>query len=283
MTEDIRLTYKAKLSRRSSHELIIIFAKYGNHYHDENFITDASVKRAFKTNGIDFKSLVEKCRTPTESVPFFENLIGSTWTVSGGAKMARVDASGHEEFSVQGPGKFTESTYWALAEETKKARDRAVSNISYTDLQAAIVHGIASIEGYISHRVHNWNKQNKDDQLFDSKQNKVSFEDKIKLWIPKITSGKKLDRSNRNWSDFIKLQRIRDALAIHPKPPGYGISYSDLADKINILRSGIGGLLIDLHEIFQEKIPGVIIRLKYMPDVEVTEKTKQTNPIEKNG
>lgn len=271
MAEDNKLAYKPKLSRRASQELILLFAKHGNHYHNENFTTDASVKKAFQIKGLDFKSLVEKCRTPQESVPFFENLIGSTWTVSGGAKMALVDASGQEEFSVQGPGKFTESTYWALAEETHKARDRAVSNISYSDLQAAIVHGIASIEAYINHRASNWNKINTDEQLVDSKQNKVSFDDKIKLWIPKITSGKKLDRGNKNWSDFIKLLLIRDNLAIHPKPLGYGISYSDLADKINILRSGIGGLLIDLHMLFQEKIPRVIIRLKYTPDVEVIE------------
>jgi hypothetical protein len=261
------LVYKDKISRRASHEMILLFAKHGNHYHDENFTTDASVKRAFLINNINYDQLVEKCRNPTSHVPYFENLIGSTWTVSGGCKMARVNGTGEEEFSVSGPGKFTELTYWALVEEVKNAKDRAVEKISYSDLQSAIVNGIASIESFINQKVNIWNKAFPDKQLIDNKTNKVSFDDKIKIWIPILTNGKKLDKSTVNWSDFKKLQGIRDNLAIHPKVPGYGFSYSDLANKINMLNTGIAGVLIDLHLLFNEKIPGVIIRLRYSPDV----------------
>lgn len=272
-----KLILKPKLSRRASHEMILLFAKYGNHYHNENFVTDADVKRAFQGNSIDYQMLVEKCRDPKENVPFFENLIGSTWTVSGGAKISRVDlTTGEEEFSVQGPGILTESTYWAFGEEACKARDRSIDESSHSALQSAIVNGIASIEAYIQHRAAIWNKANPTDMLIDSKTQKVSFEDKVKLWIPKMSKGVALDRSQRNWSDFIKLQKIRDKSAIHPKVQGYGVSLSNMADEINLLRTGVAGLIIDLHLIFHEKIPRVIIRMKYFPDVEAIEVTNDS-------
>ena len=217
--------------------------------------------------------LVEKCRDPKENVHFFENLIGSTWTVSGGGKMSLVDLTTEEEFSVQRPGIFTGLTYWALSEAACKARDRSIEECSHSDLQSAIVKGIASIEAYIQHRAAIWNKANPTDMLIDSQTQKISFEDKVKLWIPKMSKGVALDRGQRNWSDFIKLQKIRDKLAIHPKAQGYSVSLSNMVDEINILRTGVASLMIDLHLIFHEKIPRVIIRMRYFPDVEVIEVT----------
>ena len=106
----------------------------------------------------------------------------------------------------------------------------------------------------------------------------VRFDDKINLWIPKMAKGKKLDKSGVNWKDFRNLRSIRDNLAIHPKFSGHGISYSDLADKINSFRTGIAGLLIQLHILFDERIPGTIIRSAYSPNVEVIKVTKAPNP-----
>ena len=66
-----KLQYRPKLSRRASHEMILLFAKSSNQHTDNNLATDADVKRAFKNNSIDFQKLVEKCRDPKENVPFF--------------------------------------------------------------------------------------------------------------------------------------------------------------------------------------------------------------------
>lgn len=274
MTEH-RLAPKEKISRRASHEMILLFARHGNHYHRDRFETDADVKRAFEQNGINYDDHVQKCRNPNSNVNFFENLAGSTFTVSEGAKMAKVDLQdGDEQFGVEGPGMYTESTYWALAEECAAQRDRAIQDCSYSALQSALVNGVASIEAYVRYRAEGWNRDNPGNPLEDSAQNKVSFQDKVELWIPIMLDSKRLDRSGRNWAEFRRLQNIRDDVTIHPKALGYGVSLEQMASDVNSLRTGIGGLLIDLHMLFFERIPRVIIRMKYHPDVEVIEAKK---------
>lgn len=57
---------------------------------------------------------------------------------------------------------------------------------------------------------------NKKDILIDNKQNKVSFENKIDDWIPIIT-GKKFDKSDKEWESFLKLKKFRDDYDQHFK------------------------------------------------------------------
>ena len=269
---EYRLIRKHTIARRASHDLVITMAKYGNHPYKTPFGTDADVKRFFLGQGIDFKQLVEKCRNYQERIPFFENIIGSTWDVTTGTTLSRVDfTTGKEDLKVQGPGTFAMSTYWSLYETANNTIKQAIDKASYANLQSALVHGIASIEAYLNYRVGEWNKKNTTDLLIDSKQQKVSFDDKVDIWIPKMTSSKKLDKSNRNWADFKVLRSIRDNLTIHPKSSGFSISFQELADAINRFRTGNAGLLIQLHHIFNEKIPSVIIRGYYAPEVEVIE------------
>jgi hypothetical protein len=86
-----------------------------------------------------------------------------------------------------------------------------------------------------------------------------------------MTGSRKLNKSGADWRDFRILRAIRDDEAIHPKTSGYSFSYSELAQKINLFRTGIARLLIQLHLLFDEKIPRVIIRAAYAPDAEVVE------------
>ncbi|MBC8555609.1 MAG: hypothetical protein H8D23_38850 [Candidatus Brocadiales bacterium] len=274
--EEHKLQFRQKISRRSAHEMILLFAKHGNHYHQTHFRSDADVKRAFQRNGVDYNQLQDKCRDVKNSVPFFENLVGSTWEISSGATASRVLETGEKDIEVKGPGQLTLLGYWATFEAAKKALDDSVNNISYADFQMAVVQGIASIEGYINHQAEIWNRKNPNDQLSDSKQDIVRFDDKIDLWIPKMTNGKKLDKSGVNWRDFRNLRSIRDNLAIHPKMSGHGTSYSDLANEINSFRTGIAGLLIQLHILFKDRIPRIVIRSAHSPDVEVIKVMKST-------
>lgn len=129
--------------------------------------------------------------------------------------------------------------------------------------------GIAGIEAYITHRVKIWNHAYPNNALIDTKQMKVSFDDKIDKWIPLMSSGKRIDKSNNDWRHYKILRSIRDDAAIHPKTMSMGVSLQQLAENINTLRAGIGGILIQLHCIFAEKIPAIIIRARYTPDVKV--------------
>jgi hypothetical protein len=139
------------------------------------------------------------------------------------------------------------------------------------DLQSAIVKGIGSLEAFINARADRWNKTHPEDQLLDSRQKKVSFEDKVDIWIPKLTGGAKLDKSGTMWRHFVALRGIRDDEAIHPKAVGFGISYRDLAKNINMFRLGIAGFLFELHLLSYVTVPRAVIRAMYAPEVEAVE------------
>ncbi len=262
-----------RLQRKTAHDLIIALAKYGNHYDKGRPKTDADVIRFFVSRGLDFDDVVAQCRDPKQSVPFFENLIGSTGSTVGDAKVSLVDNdTGDETPLVDGPGTFATSTYWALLETAAGHLERAIERLSYGELQSAIVAGIAAVEAYIAHRVGIWNKRNPSDLLVDDRDHKVSLDDKIDHWIPKMANGRKLDKGGQEWADFKKLRGIRDNLTIHPKQDGYGIRFEELADLANRFRMGTAGLLFQLHVLFQEVAPSQIIRARFAPDTVVVKR-----------
>jgi len=268
--KEYRLVRKDKISRRASHDMIQIIAKWGKH--SFSFRTDADVKRFFWSKGYDYEQLVENCCNFPEPVPLIENIIGPTWAVSSGLKASRVDLrTGKEDLEVQGPATISMSTYWSSYETAARHLNQAIKEASYAELQSAITDGIACIEGYINYRAEEWNKENPDDLLLDSKKQPVNFDERVDFWIPKMTAGKKLDKSIRNWTDFKKLKLIRDNVKVHPKNSGYSISHQELADLINRFRCGIAGLLIQLHQLLNERIPSIIIRGYFAPDTQVKE------------
>jgi len=264
------LRFKPKLPKRSAKKMIVAFARYGNHYHNIVFKSDADVERALAARGIDFERLAERCRDPKASVPMFENLVGSTATHLGSATISRVDNNtGGIDLETNQPGQLVLYGYWATFETAVRALRRAVLQVSYAEFHSAVVQGVASIEGYINYRADVWNSLHPEDQLLDSRHSKVSLDDKVDKWIPKMTGGKRLYKGDQEWNHFRIIRRIRDDEAIHPKASGYSISLDELADRINMFRAGIAGLLIQMHGLFGEKVPRVVIRAAYAPDVEV--------------
>jgi hypothetical protein len=264
------LQYEKKLTRLGAQDMILHIAKFGNHNINVHLKSDADVKRFFLAQGYDFQLLVERCRNVVNAVPMVENLIGSSWNfqTDGSAEVSVTSVTGEEQ-SFQGSGTLALSSYWAQVESCCKSRDRAVLESSYVDFQSAVVQGIAGIEAYITHRVKIWNHNNPNNALIDSKQTKVSFDDKIDDWIPKMSGGKRTDKSNNDWRHYKRLRSVRDDVALHPKTMSMGVSLQQLAENINMLRAGIGGILIQLHRIFNEKIPAIIIRARYTPEVKV--------------
>ncbi len=105
----------------------------------------------------------------------------------------------------------------------------------------------------------------------DSKENKVSFDSKINYWIPVLTGDKKLDKSNQIWRDYKILRGIRDNTTVHAKKSSYCVSYDDFIDLIGKYSFGISGMLMELHKLFNDPIPPVIIRNFYTPPVIMVE------------
>ena len=268
----MKLQFRTKISRRNAHDLIQLVAKNGNHYHGMRLTSDADVKRAFQSSGYSYEQVVEDCRDFKNRVPIFENLLGSTWTVGEGAQLSRIDAAtGKEDLKVTGPGTFTGAAYWGIFEQARHSLERAVELGSYADLQSAAASGIATIEAYITYRAEVWNSSHPDAKLIDSKDHKVSFDDKIDTWIPLMLNGTKLNKSGIEWAHYRQLRGIRDNVLIHSKQSGYSISFEDLAEAANKFRAGIAGLLVQLDLLFAEKVPSIIIRSSFLPDVELSQ------------
>lgn len=266
---EYRLQFKPRLARRDAHEMVLLMAKQSEHPFGP-FKSDADVKRFLAARGADFDMLVQRCRDYKEQVPLFENLIGSTWTVSGGAIASRVDKeSGREDLEVRGPGKIALKGYWALFESSWEGCKRAIENASYPDFLVATTMGIAAVEGYIGSKADKWNARHPERQLTDSKDSKVTLDEKLTMWTEIMSGGKRLDRSGILWLHFRELRSIRDDYAVHPKASGYSISLPEFARQVNLFRKGIAGLLVQLHLLFGERVPSIIIRVNYAPEAEV--------------
>ena len=224
------------------------------------------MKRFYAQNGIDYEKLVMECQDVSKKVPLFEKFIASTWTITG--NLAKEENGTGKNKAGEGIETLVFSVYWANFESAVAARDRAVMNGSFLDYQNAIVDGIASIEGYINHRAEIFNNANPIKMLHDSAENKISFLDKIDNWVPVMTGRAKLNKGGNEWRNFLALKQIRDDIKTHSKLTNYSISFVKQAEMVNLFRTGIAGLLIELHILFKEKIPSIIIRARYSPDVE---------------
>jgi hypothetical protein len=150
-----------------------------------------------------------------------------------------------------------------------KAIHRAIQDNSYLEFLSAITQGISSIEGYINYRAEKWNDSNPNAQPFNFKSEKPNIEEKIDEWLPKMANQQKFNKGTKEWEYFTKLRGIRNDEGIHPKETGFAISLENLAIYINLFKTGITGLLVNLHLFFNDRIPSSIIRARFMPDVEV--------------
>lgn len=269
-----RFVIDEKRNRPETRAMILTMGKYGNHnkHFERPFDNDDDVVVYLREQSIDFDQLVEICRHRDQDVPHLENLITSEWT--GGAPPGGYLVVKNERgeilsgFKDGESGRMTMSTYSSRFERAVAAFDRCLETTSYEDLLSAISSGISSIEAYVGYRVETYNRQHPNSPLVDNKWNKVSFDDKIKQWIP-IMSGKEFDKGkNQNWADFKVLRAVRDKEDAHPGSSAYAHSFKDMARLLNRFRGGIAGLLLGLCIHFGEKqVPTLIIRRAYLPKV----------------
>lgn len=261
-----RISQKTMISPRAAKDLIMTMAIWGNDY-NYRLKTEKEVSDFFARQGISISQLIAKCRVFSNAVPNVENLIGPTYHVSAGAKIAKVNLkTNEEEFTVQGPGEYTTSDYWRKFDSADKSLKHSIESASYEEFQTALTKGIASIESYLTHRALEWNRNNPLNPI--DLRTHLSLDEKIDQWIPIMLNGTQFNKGrSKSWSDYQLLKPIRDNIGIHAKQSASGINYQDLVKLQNLYRSGIAGLLMDLHKLFKERMPAVIIRRYYAPDV----------------
>jgi hypothetical protein len=279
-----KLVRKAKLSRPAVRAMIVVLATRtgqkplseemfsgtmrGGMLDPASLVTlkseddvDAFLRRLSHGRG-GLNEFVEYCRENFERpIPYFENVLGSTWVV------------GDQEI-------FT-STYKARFEAALEHLERAIDELSYNEALSAVTMGIASVEALLSDQAEKGNAGHPSSALNDSRENKVSFDDRIDQWIPLMTGGQRLNKDGF-WGDFKILRGIRDDTSIHPKERSYTRSIRDIADIANRFRTGIALFLIGLHNLFDLDLPANVVRAYYAVDVEVepieTVKLPSSNP-----
>jgi len=203
-----------------------------------------------------------------ESVPGFENLAGATWHVVApeGAVTVKSYPAG-EEVSVADAGVFNLREYAAKFEAAVEARDFAVQRRRLTDFDAATFHGVASVEAFLNWQRGMWDHIHPANPL-PTTGKRMSLDQKIRMWIPLLATGSILDYRQISWDKFFEIKRLRNQ-GTHATAPATGATLLELARRINLFGEGIATPFMQLHQVFHEPIPAVVIRAAYAPEVYV--------------
>jgi hypothetical protein len=283
--------FKDKRSKNQARKLVLTMARYGDHGHQLrcDLSNEEGVKEFYRLNGYNFEVEVEKARKWSPGlpmmVPIFDVRTMNSFTLGGAPGSIGGIKAGGEDFLVKFEGEsghVVMSEYLDIFENAAAELERSVggnrhrplfSGNSHRAFLTAISDGIASIEGYITYQADRRGGK----KFKDSKQEKVSFEDKINEWIPQIT-GRKLDKGGVNWNHHKELRGIRDNFQAHPKTHLYGITYSEICRRMNLFRTGIAGLLFDLHLAFNDLVPAQIIHGYFLPEIQYVIEPEYSQP-----
>jgi len=242
---------------------------FGDHSQEPRPTSNRETALFFLSRGLHPDALVRKIRNPSEHVPYFENLAPSTWLLTGSDGQVTLRSENpQEDIIIKAPGQFAMSTYQSHFEAAIKARDAAIRDCDYFTYFQCLMFSFASFDAFFAKLAMAWNRKNPTDLLRGSGAEKVSIETKIEKWLPKITGGKTIDKTGRQWSDFKKLKKVRDRSAAHPTGRS-GMTYEQLAEELNAFRYGIALLFINLHVAIGWRVPAAIINAHYFPDIEV--------------
>lgn len=183
--------------------------------------------------------------------------------------MSYTDSQGNEVMRGEGEaGTFAQATGGAFFEKAAEDFDRAISGMDYVEFLSSLANGVASVEAYVFEKTNQYNLRNPGNELVDSKQSKVPFDDKIDKWVPLI-SGQKLNKGGKEWAAFQRLKRERDTQHAHSKNPAISITYRELCKQMNLFRDGIAGLLLHMHDLFGDPVPSKIIKYALHPGIKL--------------
>lgn len=255
---------KKRISERNAYNMVVSMALYGNHYNDihGNIRAVSDVKAHYDQNGRDFKRVIAACRDFAESVPFYENLIGAQWTAEGVTVSRPSHITGEYEPVVSGDGVYNESDYWANFEISKEDFDSAITSGRWERFLAAVNAGIAAVEAFLNHQYMVRLRVAGNDPAL-----RGNLEEKMKTW-PETLTGRSFDLSNRSWSSFSKLKKLRDEGFQHRKSTSTGVTRKEQLALLNEYKYAVPRLLLDLHIHFEERCPSAIIRYAFYPEIE---------------
>ncbi|AYV34220.1 hypothetical protein [Erysipelothrix rhusiopathiae] len=200
-----------------------------------------------------------------------ENILdfGTKWQGTSIRPIKIIDGESYEAKVPHNADVIAMVSYEAVFEDSYKSLEQSVSGISIIDsyplFLSAVNKGIAAIEASIRDGLDTYNVRHPNDMLVDNFENKVSFNEKIDIWIPKIT-GKKFDKSTIVWDSFLKLKKLRNDNDQHIKD-AYGFSSDEVLKLMNIYKYGIAKFLFELDRLFDRRTSSLIIRAQYFPEI----------------
>ena len=191
-----------------------------------------------KKSGPLYALIVAHAQDILKPVPNFENLCGPTWMAlpgdpGGSVELRRDRPDGTSELisGVYDPdgGVITKRVYHA---KFRAACELLISAARSSDvfevLLSAISKGLPSIDSFIVELATAWNFGHPQHAPFDIQEHTLNAADRIDRWVPTIT-GKRFDKSTRNWKNLQMLIAVRNDFDQHPKYPGMTKSLRDLA------------------------------------------------------
>lgn len=254
---------KKRIPERDAHKMIVLMAKHGNHYKDIHGVIKSVkyIKDHFKQNGMSFSKEVSRCRNFDNSVHLYENLLGAQWVVQG-ASVSRYDPiSGEQKRIISGNGVCNESDYWANFDIAREDFEDAIKLGKYERLLSAVNAGLAAIEAFLNQEYMRRLRVTNEDPALQKE-----LESKFTEWVPKFT-GQKFDKSHKAWAHFKELKKLRNEGFQHRKSLVTGVTFEKFEKELNMFRTGICQILLDLHILFNVRCTTWIIRYSFYPDV----------------
>jgi hypothetical protein len=249
--------------------MILLMGKIGNHNKDPKRLlrNDADIKKHYHQNGIRFDEVVERCRIFSNNVPFYENILLAQARTHG-MTVSKVDPStGKYEPVVEGDGVFNQKDYWNSFDLAVEDFENSIEGADYERFLSAVNCGLSSIEAFLNYQY--LHKTSKDHEPEALRQDLIW---KFDTWIPQFTKTS-FDKSKSHWMNFKMLKESRDNKFQHRKSTASGITYSDMEKFINLFRSGVCRVLLELHLLFNERCPTKIIRYSYYPNIKYSPQT----------
>ncbi len=271
---EIKLRYKPEIYMKEAIDKITVYGMWGDHLLQHRPKDRREVGQVLRSQGIDPDKLAAESRDYKKTIACFEDYKFNTWSFTpypGGTGGIIDNETGEIIATLTEPGIIALSTYLEKFGKACLYRDRAVELCSFSEFHNAIISGITSIDSFILVKAQRWNRNHEGSELIDSNKKRIGLVRKLAEWVPKMTNGAKFTKDDKRWIDFIKLKKVRDDIAVHPKVDVQVFTYRELCELINAFRWGIAGILGQLHVFFNVPIPNVVINAVYMPEVEICE------------
>lgn len=272
-----RFKIRDKRSPSTAREMLLVHLHHGQganarkHY---DLSTEAGVSKLLTDHGYgQLKQVVKDLRPRDTGLPF-ETYVGFgdfgptlKANLSPGSRMAIRGENEEEVASLEGEsGSIVTSAYKARFRDSVTNLNRCieVEEPRYGDLLSCFADGMASIEAFVNYRT-----QRHRQALPRGNERIVELDFKIFDWIPRLYGGITVDKGYRNWQNFEKIRCIRNSYASHPDIDVYRTSDSEFCEQLNLWRTGIAELLLNLHVTTKMLVPPDIVKQAYLPEIEV--------------